>query len=50
MKYTIKTTKTFDKQMKRCEKCGLNMRLIKEACCCWPTRERCLLSIARTNW
>ena len=31
MKYTIKTTKTFDKQMKRCKKRGRNVRLIKEA-------------------
>ena len=29
--YSVNTTKRFDKQMKRCEKCGLNMRLIKEA-------------------
>ena len=31
MSYIIKTTKRFDKQLKRCEKRGLNMYLIKEA-------------------
>ena len=31
MSYIVKTTKRFDKQLKRCEKRGLNMRLIKDA-------------------
>ncbi len=31
MSYIIKTTKRFDKQLKRCAKRGLNMRLIQEA-------------------
>ena len=31
MKYIIRTSKRFDKDMKRCQKRGLNMRLIKEA-------------------
>lgn len=31
MKYFIKTTKRFDKDLKRCEKRGCNMRHIQEA-------------------
>lgn len=31
MSYIIKTTKRFDKQLKRCEKRGLDMHLIQEA-------------------
>ena len=31
MSYVVKTTKRFDKQLKRCEKRGFNMRLIKDA-------------------
>lgn len=31
MMYRIKTTKRFDKELKRCEKRGYNMRLIFEA-------------------
>ena len=31
MKYIVKTTKRFDKDMKRCEKRGLNMHHIQEA-------------------
>ena len=31
MKYIIKTTKRFDKDLKRCEKRGLNMHHIQEA-------------------
>jgi mRNA interferase YafQ len=31
MKYNVKTTKRFDKEMKRCRKRGYNMQLIVEA-------------------
>ena len=31
MKYIVKTTKRFDKDLKRCEKRGLNMHHIQEA-------------------
>ena len=31
MKYAIKPSKRFVKDLKRCEKCGYDMRLIKEA-------------------